>query len=148
MALLANEGGCVSDVELLIAAVLHDTVEDTNTSFDELTALFGHTICDLVGEVTDDKSLLKARRKELQIENAPYKSDCAKQLKIADKICNIRDINETNPTVWDTDRKVEYLNWAVRVVAGCRGINLRLDKLFDQTITEARDRLHTLEEMK
>ena len=138
---LANDGG-VTDVELLTAALLHDTVEDTSTSHDEITELFGNEVSDLVSEVTDDKSLPKERRKQLQIENAPHKSDRAKQLKVADKICNVRDIDATSPANWDADRKAQYLDWAVRVIDGCRGVNQTLDQLFDQAITEARDRLN------
>ena len=122
----------------MTAALLHHTVEDTVTSHDEITELFGKEVSDLVAEVTDDKSLPKQRRKQLQIENAPQKSDRAKQLKIADKICNVRDIDTTSPANWDADRKDQYLDWAVRVVDGCRGVNETLDQLFDQAITEAR----------
>ena len=138
--LLANTGN-VGDVELLMAAVLHDTVEDTATSFDELTAAFGQSVSDLVGEVTDDKLQPKERRKQLQIDNAPRKSDRAKQLKIADKICNIRDIDNDSPVNWDGERKLEYLVWAVNVVEGCRGVNAALDALFDTEIANARRRL-------
>jgi GTP diphosphokinase / guanosine-3',5'-bis(diphosphate) 3'-diphosphatase len=139
-ALLATEGGVV-DADLLVAALLHDTVEDTDTSTAELLQRFGTTVCNLVAEVTDDKSLPKARRKELQIDHAPHKSTAAKQLKIADKICNIRDLNANSPTGWSLERKVEYVDWAERVVAGCRGVNPVLDRLFDATVAEARCRL-------
>lgn len=141
-ALLATGGG-VTDVELLTAALLHDTVEDTDTSHDEITELFGKEVSELVGEVTDKKSLPKQRRKQLQIESAPCKSDRAKQLKIADKTCNIRDIDANSPADWDADDKRRYLNWAARVVNGCRGVNTMLDQLFDEAITEANDRLDT-----
>ncbi len=137
---LANEVG-VTDVVLLSAALLHDTVEDTDTSLDELTACFGTTVSALVAEVTDDKSLPKARRKELQVEHAPHKSVAAKQLKIADKICNIRDLDRDSPAGWDLTRKVQYIDWAERVVAGCRGVNPALDLLFDVTVEAARNRL-------
>ncbi len=132
--LLADEGG-ITEVELLIAALLHDTVEDTETSLDEIELLFGTTVRNLVAEVTDDKSLPKQQRKTLQVENAAHKSDLAKQLKIADKTCNIRDIDANNPDGWDLDRKLEYLNWAEHVVQHCRGINPALDQWFDQAVT-------------
>lgn len=140
-ALLANEGG-VTDLDLLIAAVLHDTVEDTDTSQDEIAELFGRAVGDLVGEVTDDKSLPKQRRKQLQIENAPHKSVHAKQLKIADKICNVRDIDATSPANWKRGRKTQYLDWAALVTAGCRGVNPTLDELVERTIAEARIRIN------
>lgn len=141
-AVLANDGG-VTDAELLTAALLHDTVEDTAASHDEIMELFGQEVGDLVAEVTDDKSLPKERRKQLQIENASHKSDRAKQLKIADKICNVRDIDAASPADWDADRKAQYLDWAICVVDGCRGVNQTLDQLFDQVMIEARDRLNT-----
>jgi guanosine-3',5'-bis(diphosphate) 3'-pyrophosphohydrolase len=139
-ALLARKGG-VDDVTLLMAALLHDTVEDTATMPEELAGWFGEDVRALVAEVTDDKSLPKARRKQLQIENAPHKSDRAKQLKIADKICNLRDLNGDSPADWDHDRKRQYLDWAERVVAGCRGVNEKLDALFDNAVAAARGRI-------
>ena len=137
---LANEGNVI-DADLLIAAVLHDTIEDTETSLDELKELFGEDAAKLVSEVTDDKSLPKERRKQLQVENAPLKSDRAKQLKMADKICNIRDINTESPANWDQDRKAKYLDWAVSGIAGCRGVNDQLEQRFDEAIEDARGRL-------
>ncbi len=139
-ACLADEVG-VTDLELLTAALLHDTVEDTDASLDDLTRCFGPTISALVAEVTDDKSLPKARRKELQVEHAPHKSAAAKQLKIADKICNIRDLDPDSPAGWERARKVQYIDWAELVVAGCRGVNPALDQLLDVTVQAARSRL-------
>lgn len=133
--------GQVTDIDLLSAALLHDTVEDTDTSLDEILEQFGTQIHQLVAEVTDDKRLPKLRRKQLQIETAPHKSDQAKQLKIADKICNIRDIDKESPREWTRDRKTQYLDWAVKVVAGCRGINSHLDQSFDDTVAHVRSRL-------
>ncbi len=134
--ILADEGG-VTDESLLIAAILHDTVEDTATTPQELVARFGADVAALVGEVTDDKSLPKEKRKELQIINAPHKSARAKQLKIADKISNIRDIVSSPPADWSMARKRGYLDWTKQVVQGCRGMNELLDRLFDVTLTEA-----------
>ena len=138
--ILADEGG-VADVELLMAALLHDTVEDTTTSPEEICEAFGKIVQELVREVTDDKSLPKHQRKQLQVELAPKKSRRAKQLKIADKICNIRDINHSSPVNWDRDRKLQYLEWSTRVVDGCRGINSALESIFDAEVVAARKRL-------
>jgi len=129
--------GCSNDVELLAAALLHDTVEDTDTSLAEIERLFGPAVSGIVAEVTDDKTLEKARRKELQVETAPHKSNRAKQLKIADKICNIRDIDADSPEGWSVTRKMEYLRWAERVVEGCRGVNAALDRSFDEQLSQA-----------
>ena len=134
--ILAAEAG-VRDEDLLLAALLHDTVEDTATSFAELERLFGARVRQIVGEVTDDKSLPKATRKNLQVEHAARASDAAKLLKISDKICNVRDITHHPPADWSAARKTEYLAWAKTVVAGCRGINAVLDKLFDAALTAA-----------
>src|SRR5712692_350332 len=134
---LAREGG-VSDEDLLVAALLHDTVEDTKTTFDELERQFGRAIRNIVAEVTDDKTLDKQARKDLQVAHAPHASAAARHIKIADKICNIRDIGARPPVGWSVDRKLEYLAWAERVVAGCRGVNPRLEAAFDRASAEAR----------
>jgi len=132
-AVLADEGN-VDDESILMAAILHDTVEDTETTFEELENLFGVEVAGIVRELTDDKSLLKEVRKELQIEHAAYASFRAKQVKIADKICNIRDILKSPPHDWLAERKREYLEWATKVVNGCRGVNPGLDKVFDSAL--------------
>jgi guanosine-3',5'-bis(diphosphate) 3'-pyrophosphohydrolase len=137
---LAVEAG-VCDGALLVAALLHDTVEDTETTHQELCELFGEAVARLVREVTDDKSLPKHVRKELQVEHAAAASDEAKQLKVADKICNMRDIVGNPPTDWSRQRKVDYLDWADRVVANCRGGNERLDAVYDQVLSGARKAL-------
>jgi guanosine-3',5'-bis(diphosphate) 3'-pyrophosphohydrolase len=140
--ILSSVGG-VTHPGLLAAALLHDTVEDTDTSLAELEQTFGPTVSALVAEVTDDKSLPKQRRKALQIEHAARASDAAKQLKIADKIANLRDILADPPADWSLARKMEYLDWAAQVVWGCRGINAALDACWDSTLAEARGALET-----
>ena len=139
---LATEGE-VSDEVILLAAALHDTVEDTETTFEELEEHFGLEVTDLVRELTDDKLLGKMERKRLQIEHAAQSSDRAKQLKIADKICNIRDISVCPPADWSLERRAEYLKWSEEVVAGCRHTNAKLDQVFDQAIEQARELLRT-----
>ena len=134
---LNTEGG-VEDEVLLVAAVLHDTVEDTETTFDELEARFGGEIAELVRELTDDKRLPKVERKRLQIVHAPASSAAARQLKLADKICNVRDITRSPPAAWPLDRRRDYLTWAERVAAGCRDVNTRLDAAFDEALSDAR----------
>lgn len=135
---LATEGQ-VSDEVILLAAALHDTVEDTQTTYAELEGHFGLEVTGLVRELTDDKSLGKEERKRLQIEHAPQSSNRAKQVKIADKICNIRDITFSPPADWPPDRRSEYLKWSEKVVAGCRHVNTKLDQTFDQAIARARE---------
>ncbi len=134
---LSVEGG-VHDEATLLAAVLHDTVEDTETTFEELEREFGAEVSGLVRELTDDKSLPKEERKEKQIEHMANASDKAKRLKIADKICNLRDVTHNPPEKWDTARRIEYLEWAERVVAGCRGVEPALDTVFDAVLREGR----------
>lgn len=142
-AVLALEGG-IADQDLLIAAVLHDTVEDTETSFEELEREFGPAVRGLVSEVTDDKALATRDRKALQITHASTASPSAKQLKIADKICNIRDIAGQPPASWSRGRKEEYIAWTERVVAGCRGVNPKLDSAYTAAIEAARRALGVL----
>jgi guanosine-3',5'-bis(diphosphate) 3'-pyrophosphohydrolase len=134
--LLADVGG-VTDLATLIAAMLHDTVEDTDTTLEEVEVAFGPEVRALVAEVTDDKSLPKAERKRLQIEHASNLSRQAKEIKIADKISNVLDITRNPPADWSIDRKREYVEWAGKVVAGCRGANPGLDRRFDEVMKEA-----------
>jgi guanosine-3',5'-bis(diphosphate) 3'-pyrophosphohydrolase len=128
----------VSDEATLLAAILHDTVEDTETTLAELEENFGSEVTGLVNELTDDKSLEKGERKRLQIERARESSPRAKEIKIADKISNVRDIAVSPPADWPLERRREYLTWSERVVAGCRGVNPKLDQAFDEAIGEAR----------
>ena len=127
---LANEGG-VDDATVLCAAVLHDTIEDTETTADEIRALFGPQVAAVVLEVTDDKSLGKQVRKQRQVEHAPHISTEAKLVKLADKISNLRDILASPPADWSAERKQTYFEWAARVVAGLRGVHPGLESVFD-----------------
>jgi guanosine-3',5'-bis(diphosphate) 3'-pyrophosphohydrolase len=126
---LAVEGD-VTDITVLCAAILHDTIEDTQTTEDELRQNFGDSIADVVLEVTDDKSLSKEQRKYLQIEHAANSSDAAKLVKLADKICNLRDILNDPPQGWDSERKRAYFEWAGRVVDQIRGVHPELERIF------------------
>ena len=135
--LLANVGK-IEDFDILIAAVLHDTIEDTETTAEELTGIFGAQVCGYVLEVTDDKSLPKQERKQKQIEHAPHLSTGAKQIKLGDKISNITDVTNNPPAGWSKERKIEYVDWGERVVAGLRGVNENLENYFDETVRRAR----------
>jgi guanosine-3',5'-bis(diphosphate) 3'-pyrophosphohydrolase len=135
--LLANVGK-VNDIDILIAAILHDTVEDTGTTKDDLVKRFGERVAGFVMEVTDDKTLPKAERKLKQIEHAAHLTPEAKQVKLADKISNITDITNSPPADWTMERRREYIDWGVEVVAGIRGVNEPLEQYFDQTIEKAR----------
>ncbi len=128
--LLAVTGG-VDDIAVLQAAILHDTVEDTDTSFEELAQRFGTKVADIVAEVTDDKSLVKAQRKQLQIDHAPHASAEAALVKIADKICNLRDVATSPPSHWPIERQREYFDWAKKVVDGLPPVGAELRAAFD-----------------
>lgn len=127
---LASEGG-ITDINVLCAAVLHDTVEDTQTSEAELAASFGPAIARIVMEVTDDKSLPKAERKRQQVVHAASISNGAKLVKLADKICNLRDILAAPPADWLPSRKQDYFAWAGAVIDQLRGVHPGLEALFD-----------------
>jgi guanosine-3',5'-bis(diphosphate) 3'-pyrophosphohydrolase len=134
---LARDGG-VTDPDLLVAAILHDTVEDTATTLEEIEGRFGRAVATLVQEVTDDRGLAQADRKCRQVVRAPHLSSGARQLKVADKLANIRDVAFNPPAHWSPARRLEYLDWAEAVVAGCRGSNPGLESAFDAMISEAR----------
>jgi guanosine-3',5'-bis(diphosphate) 3'-pyrophosphohydrolase len=127
---LANEAGIV-DEHVIIAAILHDTIEDTETTEQELVQCFGRVVADIVLEVSDDKSLPRAERKRLQIEHAAHISRPAKLVKLADKIANLRDIAGNAPADWSLERRQQYFEWAMAVVNGLRGVHPGLERLFD-----------------
>lgn len=128
---LREEGGVV-DPEVIAAALLHDTIEDTETSAEELRGQFGDRIAQIVAEVTDTKWLAKHSRKRLQISKAGNASEAAKLVKLADKICNIRDIITSPPAEWSVERKREYFDWSKAVVDQVRGTSAKLEGRFDQ----------------
>ena len=130
---LHNEGG-ISDPLTLCAAILHDTIEDTKTRRAELARAFGAGIAGVVMEVTDNKRLWKHTRKRLQIEHAPHLTRRAKLVKLADKICNLRDLRSNPPVGWSRRRKREYFDWAKRVVDGLRGVHPGLERAFDREV--------------
>ena len=134
VARLVAEASGGADADLVAAAVLHDTVEDTATTPQELSALFGPRVAALVAEVTDDKSLPKAQRKRLQIEHAGHASAGAKLVKIADKTSNLRALAASPPVGWEAERKSEYALWAKAVVARCRGADPWLEGQFDRAL--------------
>jgi guanosine-3',5'-bis(diphosphate) 3'-pyrophosphohydrolase len=132
---LVNEGG-VSDTTTLCAAILHDTLEDTQTTPDELAREFGGEIRDIVIEVTDNKKLKKRKRKELQVKHGPRYSTRARLVKIADKICNLRDVATNPPARWPLRRQIEYFDWAKAVIDSLRGAHPRLEAVFDEVYTD------------
>lgn len=134
---LVDEAG-VTDEATIVAALLHDTIEDTETTPEELQHLFGADVLALVAEVTDDKALPKDIRKQLQIRHAAGASPQAKRIKIADKTCNVRDVSLDPPAGWSAARRREYLDWSEQVVAGCRGVDAALDAIFDAALAAAR----------
>ena len=135
--ILASVGG-IADLATLQGDILHDTMEDTETTADELERVLGPEVRRLIEEVTDDKRLPKLERKRLQIEHAPYLSTRAKLIEISDKISNVRDVTHSPPAEWTLQRRQEYLDWTERVVSGCRGCNQALENLYDRTLAMGR----------
>jgi (p)ppGpp synthase/HD superfamily hydrolase len=134
----ATEG---KDAELVAAGWLHDTIEDTETTREELLQDFGRRVADLVAEVTDDMSFSKEQRRQRQIVEAPHKSPGAKLIKIADKISNIGGRIRPQPSPEQREDLIDYLGFAEKVVAGCRGVNAMLDLTFEATVKLARSTL-------
>ncbi len=131
---LAVEGG-VTDPEVLAAALLHDTLEDTETTASELRERFGERVAAIVQEVTDDPDDDDTTRRQRQVDRAPRLSHGAKLVKLADKISNLRDVADHPPHAWGLQRKRDYYDWATRVVAGLRGVHPGLEALFDAALT-------------
>jgi guanosine-3',5'-bis(diphosphate) 3'-pyrophosphohydrolase len=134
----ATEG---TDAELIAAGWLHDTIEDTETTREELAQKFSERVASLIVECTDDMSLPKAERRRLQVVNASHKSPSARLIKIADKISNIGARILPDPSAEERADLVDYTNWAEQVVAGCRGGNAWLDDTFAKTVAQARSSL-------
>lgn len=128
----------VSDVATLQAAILHDTLEDTDATAEQISQLFGDQVLSIVLEVPVDKSLPKPERRKAQVERARRMSNAAKQIKVADKISNIGDIDIDGPMSWSTKEKVEYLNFSEQVVLSCNGCNQNLESRFASILDEKR----------
>jgi len=141
VAKIISEIGNVEDPEVLAAALLHDTIEDTETTVDELIDNFGERVCSLVQEVTDDKTLPKLERKQRQIDHAKEISGDAAIIKLGDKIANVTDITNTPPTDWDSNRRLEYFEWAEKVINNCPKVNTSLEKYFKYSIQKGREKL-------
>lgn len=125
------------DAELVAAAWLHDAVEKTKITTEEIESLFGPRVASLVAEVSDDKSLPEAERHRMQIETIGEKSAGARMLRLADKISGLRELAEDPPVGWDVERRLEWLQFATNAAAGCRGLSSALDLLFDQAAAAA-----------
>lgn len=141
--LLITEGG-ITDSNVIAAAILHDTIEDTEATVEDIERMFGEKILGFVLECTDDKSLPKAERKRLQVVNGPHKSQEAKCIKLYDKISNVRDIGEYPPVLWSKGRLIEYLDWTMEVVNGLRGANQALEELYDKTVEKSREKVESM----
>lgn len=135
------EVGGVRDKHTLIAAILHDTLEDTKTTSEEVSECFGEEVLAIVLEVTDDKSLEKMERKRLQVIHAPDLSKAAKIIKLGDKLVNCLDILYSPPKDWSLERRREYIQWGADVVAKIRGVNPALETAFDAMLREAEELL-------
>jgi guanosine-3',5'-bis(diphosphate) 3'-pyrophosphohydrolase len=127
-----------TDAELVAAGWLHDTIEDDKATREELVQKFGERVAALVVEVTDDMNLSQAERRQKQVEDAPHKSPDAKLIKIADKVSNIHGRIASRPTEAQRVDLAAYAIWAEKVVAGCRGVNPRLDTKFDEAVNAAK----------
>lgn len=145
--ILTREGG-VTDVDTLAAALLHDTLEDTDTHVGELERLFGQQVAAVVAELTDDKTLPKPERKALQILKARDCSERARLVRLADKIANVRDVIHNPPTHWSLERRQRYLLWAGEVVGSLRGVHAVLESRFDEALEQGFARLTALAEIE
>lgn len=131
---ILGKEAAISDLATLQAALLHDTVEDTDTRPEELEAAFGPEVRALVAEVSDDKSLPKEERKRLQVVNAPKKSHKARLISQADKLYNLRDLMQSTPEGWSEARVQEYFEWAGRVVRGMLGASPELEAGLEEVL--------------
>ena len=141
VALAISQIGGVDDPEILAAALLHDTLEDTKTEPEDLEAEFGKKVCEYVLDVTDDKTLEKDERKSRQIEHAKKISKGAALIKLGDKISNVTDVINNPPVGWDINRRKEYLDWAEKVIENCPKVNDKMENRFQEIIKQGRETL-------
>ena len=141
VALAISQIGGVDDPEILAAALLHDTLEDTKTEPEDLESKFGKKVCEYVLDVTDDKTLLKDERKSRQIEHAKKISKGAALIKLGDKISNVTDVIDNPPVGWNINRRKEYLDWAEKVIENCPKVNDRMENKFQEIIKQGREAL-------
>jgi guanosine-3',5'-bis(diphosphate) 3'-pyrophosphohydrolase len=137
VAMLVAEATDGKDPELVIAALLHDSIEDQEVPRVVIAQTFGEAVAALVEEATDDKALPKADRKRLQVEHAHKKSDRAKTLKLADKTSNLKTIAASPPPDWSVKRRLDYIRWAREVEAGLKGVSPWLEEEFERAAQEA-----------
>jgi len=137
VARLVGEATNGADHNLIVAALLHDTIEDQGVTREEIAAQFNDDVAALVVEVTDDKKLPKAERKRLQIKHAPNLTSRAKILKLADKISNLRSLATSPPADWPVQRRADYVIWTSEVVRGLRGASSLLEQEFDRAAADA-----------
>jgi (p)ppGpp synthase/HD superfamily hydrolase len=137
VAMLVAEATGGADPNLVIAALLHDAIEDCEVPRELISETFGEDVASIVVEVTDDKSLHRSERKNIQVETAPTKSPRAKMLKLADKTSNLRAIASSAPSDWSVKRRMAYVRWATEVARGLRGVNQKLEEQFDQAAAAA-----------
>ena len=138
VAMILSEIGSIEDLEILSAALLHDTLEDTDTSAHELDKIFGSRVRIIVEELTDNDMLTFSQRKQMQIDNAPYLSKDATLVRIADKISNVSDVIENPPPEWNQKRCNKYVDWAEAVMNNCQKVNQDLENHFFELLTEYR----------
>lgn len=136
VALHLVEIGGVREGRVLQAALLHDVLEDTETRAEEITQAFGREVCGLVEALSDDPKQPQDLRKRLEIDHAPELPQAARLVKIADKTCNVREMSATEPAGWSRTRKLEYIAFARKVVAGCRGASPVLERHFEEIANE------------
>ena len=128
----------VVDVQVVIAAILHDTLEDTDTTPREIEEKFGAEVLRLVQEVTDDKSLPREVRRNLQVKTVSERSAGAKLIRLADKISNVTDLTKTPPPGWDEKTRIDYLDWTEQVIRRIKGVDSCLEELYDERLKSAR----------
>jgi guanosine-3',5'-bis(diphosphate) 3'-pyrophosphohydrolase len=134
---LLADVGKVGDPVVLVAALLHDTLEDQETTRETLIQEFGVAVADVVAEVSDDKSLPSDERKRLQVEHAPHISMEAKLVKLADKISNVREIGVDPPEGWSVERRRKYFEWSKEVVGALGPVNPELERLFAAVLAQS-----------
>ncbi|EFO18322.1 hypothetical protein LOAG_10172 [Loa loa] len=136
VAYILTSEGQITDTTTIIAAILHDIVEHTKTTDEEIRKMFGDEIADIVKECTMVRSMKREARMKSELEKASKLSHKAKLVQLADKLNNIRDIERGTPLGWTKQHVTEYIIFAKDLLSKIRGIHGPLESALDDIINK------------
>jgi (p)ppGpp synthase/HD superfamily hydrolase len=123
----------VTDHEVIIAAILHDVLEDTEAREGDIFDRFGGTVLAYVKHVTDDKLLSLEKRRIAQLKSIENSSSQIQLIKLADHCSNIASL----PPSWDRARLESYISWSHSIAVHCYSASEELAKVYKKRYDSA-----------